>query len=103
MPLSRSSSRPVAPSSFSAQSLASVTAGLVSGERPLKRSLRSSCGNGVNMRSTWLAGCPRSTSTDNTCSAAISPSPVVAKSDSTMWPDCSPPRFMPSSRIRSTT
>ena len=41
--------------------------------------------------------------TASTCSAASRPSPVVAKSDRITWPDCSPPRFMPLSRMRSTT
>ena len=39
----------------------------------------------------------------STCSAETSPSPVVEKSDSTIWPDCSPPTFSPCARMCSTT
>ena len=38
---------------------------------------------------------PSCASTASTCSAAISPSPVVEKSDRMMWPDCSPPTLKP--------
>ena len=72
---------------------------LRNGEGPVKRTFFSSCGSGVNTRQTSRAVRPCSTITASTCKAANKPSPVVAKSDRITWPDCSPPRFMPTSRI----
>ena len=87
--------RPAAPRH---RRIAACTRRWRSGERPANRTFFSSCGSGVNTRHTSLAGRPCSTSTASTCSAASSPSPVVAKSDRIRWPDCSPPTFMPMAR-----
>ena len=61
------------------------------------------CGTLSNRLHTWLTGRPVPTTTDSTCSAATRPSPVVVKSDSTMWPDCSPPTLKPCWRMCSST
>ncbi len=90
-------------SAASASAIAAMIRGCRSGDSPVKRTLRSFCGNGSNRQHVSLAGRCCSTTAASTCSAATSPSPVVEKSLRMMWPDCSPPRFSPSARIRSTT
>ena len=75
-----------------------------SGEPFLKRTFSSTCGSGsIEMRRLADAGLPSCASTASTCSAAISPSPVVEKSDRMIWPDCSPPTLKPPFFISSST
>ena len=70
--------RPAAPSRALPSSIARLTAERSSGSPSPNRTLRNSCGTGVNRLQTSLARRPVSTIEASTWSAAISPSPVVA-------------------------
>ncbi len=103
VPEARTTMRPVSFSRASASAMAAFTCWVSSGWPPAKRTFLRTCGAGSNWRARALSGLFDWASTASTCSAEIRPSPVVDTSDMMMWPDCSPPRLKPPSRIRSMT
>jgi len=75
----RTTSRPRAPSFASTVLIVVFTVSVSSGfTEPEKRTFFSTCGAGAKTRSASLAFLPSWVSTESTCRAATSPSPVVA-------------------------
>jgi len=78
VPEGRITSRPLPSSSPSASAITALTPASSSGLPPLNRTFLSNCGSGSKRWSNSLAGIPERTSSARICSAATSPSPVVA-------------------------
>ncbi|MQA83234.1 MAG: hypothetical protein GEV03_01040 [Streptosporangiales bacterium] len=93
VPLGRISTRPVSPSSASAAATAAASSA-DSAARDLSTpcTLTRTCGSRLITRASSSSGSPPRATAPSRCSAVSSPSPVVAWSSMTMWPDCSPPR-----------
>ena len=86
-----------------ASAIACLTAASSSGLPPEKRTLRRSCGTGSKRWQSSLTVRPVRLTAARTCRAATRPSPVVPWSESTIWPDCSPPMLKSWLRMCSTT